>query len=294
MTLDFQRILFTAVFVSQIVVLSFYVPQRSRRYYALMFTRYPPEEYPRLYPMPREKMERRLALAMPLHLVIGGISVITLVVSLLHGAHSLELARRMFTCFLFQILPTYLSMFLMIRVAKAFRAMPPPSVRSVELRPWRTADFVSPLWIGLGLAGQVIALTCAVVAYLHRREALLMALICSLMSGALLLRMLNVLLGRVTFMRSDPFMSTADTFRVRQRRFRALFRGGAGLGAAYAFLLLYQAQLFHLDFDLAYTFVGLSIVFQLVWLALASAQGRDLETRDFSVYRADSGTQDAP
>lgn len=294
MTLDFQRILFAAVFASQIVVLSFYVPQRWRRYRVLMFTRYPPEEYPRLYPVPREKMKRRLALAVPLHLVIGSISAITLVVGLVHGADSLELGRRMFTCLLFQILPAYLSMFLMIRVAKAFRAMPPPSVRSVELRAWHTADFVSPLWIGLGIAGQVIAITCAVVAYLHRREALLMVLICSLISGALLLRMLYVLLGRVTFTRADPFMSTADTFRVRQRRFRALFSGGAALGACYAFLLVYQAQLVQLDFAREYSFVGLSIVFQLLWLSLASAQGRDLETRDFSVYRADNGTQAAP
>lgn len=285
MTLDFQRILFAAIFASQIVVLSFYLPQRWRRYQALMFTRYPPEQYPRLYPMPREKMERRLALAMPLHFAIGSISVITLVVSLLHDADSVELARRMFCCLLFQILPAYLSVFLMINAAKAFRAMPPPSVRSVELRPWRAVDFVSPLWIGLGIAALVIALTCAVVAYLHRPEALLMALFCSLTSGALLLRMLYVLLGRVTFMRADPYMSTADTFRVRQRHFRALFRGGAALGAAYTFLLLNQAQLVHLDFDQAFSFVGLSIVFQLLWLALVSAQGRDLETRDFSVYR---------
>jgi hypothetical protein len=200
----------------------------------------------------------------------------------------------MFTCLLFQILPAYLSMFLMIRVARAFHAMPPPSVRSVELRPWRAADFVSPRWIGLGLAGQVIALTCALLAYLHGRAALLMVVFCSLICGALLLRMLYVLLGRVTLLRADPFMSTADTFRVRQRRFRALFRGGAALGAFYAFALLYQAQLVHLDFDREYLFVGLSIVFQLTWLALISAQGRDLETRDFSVYRADSGTQAAP
>jgi hypothetical protein len=294
MTLDLQRILFAAVFASQIIVLSFYVPRRWRRCHALMFTRYPAEEYPRLYPVPREKMERRLALAMPLHLAIGSISAITLVVGLLRAADSLELARRMFTCLLFQILPAYLSMFLMLRVAKAFRAMPPPSVRSVELRPWRAVDFISPPWIALGLAGQVIALTCALAAYLHRREALLMVLFCSLISGALLLRMLYVLLGRVTFMRADPFMSTADTFRVRQRRFRALFRGGAALGGFYAFGLLYQAQLVHLDFDREYTFVGLSIVFQLLWLALVSAQGRDLESRDFSVYRNDSGTQAAP
>jgi hypothetical protein len=121
-----------------------------------------------------------------------------------------------------------------------------------------------------------------------------MALFCSLISGALLLRMLYVLLGRVTLMRADPFMSTADIFRVRRRRLGALFRGGAGLGAFYTFALLYQAQLVRLDFGQMYSFVGLSIAFQLLWLALVSAQGRDLETRDFSVYRADSGTRLAP
>ena len=140
----------------------------------------------------------------------------------------------------------------------------------------------------------ITALTCALVAYLHRRDALPIALFCSLISGALLLRMLYVLLGRVTFMRADPFMSPADTFRVRQRRFRALFRGGAALGAFYVFALLYQAQLVHLHFDREYVFVGLSIVFQLLWLAVLSAQGRDAETRDFSVYRADGGTRATP
>jgi hypothetical protein len=28
-------------------------------------------------------------------------------------------------------------------------------------------DFVSPLWIGLGIVGPALALTCAVVVYLH-------------------------------------------------------------------------------------------------------------------------------
>ena len=291
---DVQIVLIAVLFGSQVFVLSFFTPRRSRQYYALMFARYPPQEYPRLYPVPREKMERRLALVMPLHIAIGGISAITLFVGIIHGADSVELARRMFTCLFFQILPAYLTMFLMIRVAKAFRAIPPPSVRSVELRPWRVVDFVSPLWIGLGLAGQVSALTCGLVAYLHRREALPMVLFCSLISGAFLLRMLYVLLGRVTFKRADPFMSTADTFRVRQRRFRALFRGGAALGAFYTFALLYQAQLVRLDFNSAYLFVGLSVVFQLLWLAIVSAQGRDLETRDFSVYRADDAQKAAP
>ena len=60
MTLDLQNVLLVAVFASQIIVLSFYAPQRWRRYYVLMFTRYPPEQYSRLYPVPKRAIERRM------------------------------------------------------------------------------------------------------------------------------------------------------------------------------------------------------------------------------------------
>jgi hypothetical protein len=204
----------------------------------------------------------------------------------------MTLVRRMFCCLLFQILPLYISIFWAVKVAKAFRAMPPPQVRSADFRTWRLVDFVSPFWIALGLGAQVIALTCALAAYLHRREALFMVMFCSTISGAWLLRMIYVVLGRAAFMRADPYMSTADTFRYRQRRFRSLFRGGAVLGGVYAFLLLYQAKYIGLDFDPAYvqfvSFVSCSVVMQLVWFRLVFAQGRDLETRDYSVYRGDS------
>jgi hypothetical protein len=229
-----------------------------------------------------------------LHLAVGGAAIATLIVSLIHGADPVTLARRMFCCLLFQILPLYISIFWAVKVAKAFRAMPPPKVRSADLRTWRLVDFVSPLWIGLGLAAQVIALICAVVTYLHRPEAYLMPVFCSVISGAWLLRMIYVSLGRAAFVRADPYMSTADTFHYRQRRFRALFRGGAALGGVYAFLLLHQAKLIGLDFDSAYIFVSFSVAMQLLWFGLVSAQGRDLKTRDFSVYRADSSVPSTP
>jgi hypothetical protein len=292
MSLDIQTVLIAFLFGSQIFVLSFLTPRRSRQFHARMFSRYPPEQYPKLYPVPRQKVQRRLDAMRPVHLAVGGGAAVTLFVSLIQGADSVELARRMFCWLLFQILPLYLSLIWMIKAARAFRGMPPPHVRSVELRPWRIVDFVSPLGIGLGLVGQVMALACSMVAYLQRREALPMVLFCSIISGALLIRMIYLLLGRAAFTRADPYMSAADTFRVRQRRFRAFFGGGAALGACFAFMLLTQAQF--VRFEQMYSFAGISIVIQLVWLALVSAEGRDLDKRDFSVYRADGAPQAVP
>ena len=53
-----QIVLIACIFVSQILVLSFLTPIRRNFLYARMFTRYPPQQYPRLYPVPRERIER--------------------------------------------------------------------------------------------------------------------------------------------------------------------------------------------------------------------------------------------
>jgi hypothetical protein len=110
-------------------------------------------------------------------------------------------------------------------------------------------------------------------------------------SGAILLVMTLALFGSGSAIapRADPFMSQADTFRVRQRINRFLYVGSPALSAWFTSTLLYNAGLIHLD--IAYLFVSFSIVAQLSGLALVSRQNRDLNMRDFSVYRADGSAQ---
>jgi hypothetical protein len=281
--------LVAVVFASQIFVLSFYMPGRRRHFLALMVDRYPPREYPRLYPVPREQMQRRLALFKALHWAVGLCSAIALLVGLIHGTPALQLARSMLTCLVLQFLPHYAAIPTIVRQMKALRAMPPPSVRTVELRQWRVVDFVSPLSIVLGLLAQGLALGCCLVAYQHRPQALPQVVFCGVVSGGLLLRMIYRLFSHITFRRADPYMSAADMFRVRRRRLRALFGGGAALGVYFAFTLLTQL----VRFDIGYMIIAVSIVIQLLSLYVVAMQRQDLETRDFSVYRADRTLQPA-
>jgi hypothetical protein len=289
---EVQIALIAVVFVAQILVLSFLTPRRRNHFYSLMFTRYPPQEYPRLYPVPPERIQRMQSFFKPLHVAFGMCAAITLGVGLVRGLAAPELARWMFFCLLAQILPLYLALPRSIKWTKAYRAMPPPSVRSAELRSWRIVDFVSPLRIGLGLFGVGLALVCAVVAYLQRPQVLIMSLWCASFSGWLLLRMIYVLFRPVGFDRLDPYMSATDTFRARQRRFRFQFSAGAVLGGFFSLIVLYDAQLLRLD--PVYLMIGISVLFQLLGIVLVLAQGRDLATRDFSVYRADSALQPTP
>jgi hypothetical protein len=289
---NFQVFLIAIVFASQIIVLSFYAPFRWLRGYALLFTRYPPENYPRLYPVPKEQIERRLAIFRRMHLAIGVGAAVTLVAALIYAESPRQVVGLMSVSLLAQILlPIYIALPLAHRIWKAFRAMPPPNARSAELRQWRITDFVSPLWIGLGLAGPALALTCAAVVYLNWPNTL-GVFPTGVVSAAYLLVMVYTLSGRGAFVRADPYMSQEDTFRVRQRRNRHLFVGAAGFGAFGTFLLLYNAQL--IRFDGVYMQMAFCVLLQIVVVQLVSQQDWDLDTRDFSVYRADSGAREAP
>ena len=169
MTLDYQSLLIAVVFASQIVVLSFYTPIRWQQYHADLFNRYPREEYPRLHPLPKEELERKFAIFRPMHLIIGAGAILTFLGALIYADSLRGLAGLMQMCLLVQVmLPLYIALPLAIRIQQGLRSMPPPSRRSVELRKWRVTDFVSPLWIGLGIAVQALCLACAVALYLYR------------------------------------------------------------------------------------------------------------------------------
>jgi hypothetical protein len=292
MTLDYQTFLIAVVFVSQIVVFSFYTPMGWQRYHARLFQLYPREEYPLLHPIPREEVERKLAAFKLMYLIIGVGAALTFVAAVLYAEHARGFAGLMAMCLLVQLLPLYIALPLTIRIRKALQALPPPSRRSAELRRWRATDFISPLWIGLGLAMQALNLACAVVVYLYRPGTLGTYLF-FIFSAATLLAMCYALSGhgyKLTT-RPDPYMSQTDTFEVRQRIYRGLFVGCAVFGALGTFTLLFNAGF--VQFDIAYLFVGFSVLFQLDALVLVARQNRELRTRDFSVYRAEGSAEAA-
>ncbi len=292
MTLDLQSVLLVAVFASQIIVLSFYAPLRWRRYYVLMFTRYPPEQYSRLYPVPKREIARRLSIFRRTHLLIGVVAAVIFIVTLVNAPSSKVFAAFMSVTLVMQFgVPVSIAMPLGFRIWKAFRAMPPPSARSAELRPWRITDFVSPVWIGLGLSMQALGLACAVIGYLYWPKALGPAVVFMVIGGALLVTMIYSLFSPRGFSRPDPYMSGADTFSDRQRRYRVRFRTGAVAGPIQALIVLSGGPV-HIDYG--YMSIGVSVYMQLWALWFVTSQLRDLEMRDFSVYRAESSTHLAP
>lgn len=284
MTPDYQNLLIAVLFASQIAVLSFYTPLRWHQYHSRLFDRYPCEEYPRLHPLPREEVERKLKLFRPLHLVIGAAAILVFLGVWVFGTGLRGMAGPMMMCLLAQVmLPLYVALPLEVRIRQGLNAMPPPSRRAVELRKWRVTDFISPLWIGLAMAIQILAVASAVVVFFYRPDTpgLLFALG---ISSVLLLVSIFALLGDTLVDRTDPYMSSADTFRARQRTYHGLFLGNAALALWQMCTLLVSADL--LQLNAGFGFALFSVIAQIAGLAMVSRQKRDLETRDFSVYRA--------
>ena len=282
---SFDSVLIAGTFAAQIFVLAYYLPHRRRQHFESMFTRYPPAEYPRLYPVPRERIAHALVRHWRIQGLIGIAAVFVLVLGFAYASNTLEYARWMLLTLIAQLVPALLGMPWVVRMARAFRAMPPPAVRSAELRAWRVVDFVSPFLIGLGLAASVLAISCAPIAWSLQPRPLNVIVLCAGASLAMLIRMAHVLLGPVTFPRTDPYMTEDDTFRARQRRFNMLFLAAAFMGFYGAFMQLYAAHL--VRFDAVYIGIGVSVLVQVIALGTASAQFHDFERRDFSVYRAD-------
>jgi hypothetical protein len=289
MTLDFPTFLIAAVFASQILVCSFFSAWRFATLERLVREKYPAEEYPRLYPIAPERMHRQYQVRMALRLLIGVTALAVLVAGLWRGIGAGPLAKYMIWICLAQTLPTLLFLPQQLRLAKTLREMPAPAIRSAELRPWRVVDLVSPIWIRLGIMASVLSLACVTYYFFQNPDALPLHGLCFVMNAWLLARMLYVLTRPVVMARPDPYMSTEDVFRARQRRLRLLFRGATVMGAYCAFMEVYSAG--RLRFDVIYLAAGVSVLCQVLALLMGRMVKNAITERDLSPYRADPAKQ---
>lgn len=287
MTPTFQTALITAVFVSQLLVLSFIVPGRMRRMFIALLQRCPPEKFPRLYPVPVERMQRVNRMLNAVNIAIGAGGAGLLVWGLWQQVAPLQLARWLIWCCCAQVLPGLLRLPWQLHVARAFRAMPVPAVRNAELRSWQLTEFVPPALIAGGLLSILVAmLSIGAVIYRGLMPALWAPLLSLVFCLLLLVRMLMVLSGHAPMPRPDPYMSADDLFRVRRSRLRILFTISLALGLYLTFMQAYIAL--RAPFALVYVCAAVSLLCQLLYLRFVHITKHALAARDLTPYQADA------
>ena len=143
-----NNILFYFVFLSQIILISFYFPRKMLKRMKYVLATYPPSQYPKLYPRPSGyygKMQRYYKNGNLFIFLIG----LFFMAALLSDSTSINWDNVVFIYFMIQFLPMMIMEIGSFKYYGLMRKADSRSTRKAELRPRRLFDFISPTLIGL-------------------------------------------------------------------------------------------------------------------------------------------------
>lgn len=144
-----EHIFFHVVFLSQILLISFYYPRKILSRMKYVFETYPPSAYPKLYPNPIEHYERgrRNYRIMNLFILLTGLLILAV---LLGFSHDGDVGNAIAMVYFFvQFIPVLLLDLSSLKEFKLMRNANSRTTRKAELHPRRLFDFISPLVFGM-------------------------------------------------------------------------------------------------------------------------------------------------
>jgi MFS family permease len=222
-----ETILFCVVFLSQVLLISWFYARRiiSRRRYVLQ--NFPPSTHPRLYPQPIEYYERRLRNFARLNLAIvvaGLLIILALILATLGGEWDGRIVTPWSTSgewdaaivtpfFLVQLFASVSIDLWTLKHQKAMQKAPPPRVRTTELRRRRLLDFVSPGMLVVAALTNVAFI--AFVLYYRRFEFPWFTAAGNIVGVAVMLLVFAAVLGiALRGPRPDPYQAHQDRSNV--------------------------------------------------------------------------------
>lgn len=276
---------FLAVFLSQVLVISYFLPRQVLERVRYVVGRYPPERYPRLYPVSLPRARRAQSyyrLANQAVMVIG----IGLIASgILAGGGELlgwDTGTVLFLYFMLQYSP------LMIATTAGFtyfnlrRKPDRRATRKAELRRRRILDYVSPM-----LLGTVAAVYVAFVGFVAYVDTFGFPWFGGYMNVAFitLMNALFALLSwRVVYARhKDPYMSAPDRARMIEVTIASL----SIISIATTIYTMLSISLGVIDMR-HLSPIATSVYFQLV--SVAALRRTRIDDVNFEVYREDRAT----
>lgn len=147
-----DNILLYVVFLSQILLISYYFPKKMLSRIKLVFETYPPSQYPNLYPEPFEKYEKGLRnyRYLNLFILLVGLSLLVVIIGY-PGCSEWDLTHFVFPYFMVQFFPIILIEIKSFKYYQLMRLNDTRTSRKAELHPRRLFDFVSPKLIGMAV-----------------------------------------------------------------------------------------------------------------------------------------------
>jgi hypothetical protein len=156
-------LLFYVVYLSQVLLISHYVPSRVLRRARDLIETYPPATYPKLYPERLASIERKLRVFRDLNtaLLLLGLGLLAAAwvfdyrIAARYGAYPTVVAHGIYT--LLQLSPMIVLSLWGFTYLRRMRAAARGRIRTAELKARRLFDFVSPALLGTAVAMYVAA-----------------------------------------------------------------------------------------------------------------------------------------
>ncbi|HIG39706.1 MAG: hypothetical protein ABGY96_06045 [bacterium] len=270
------------IFLSQILVVSVYLPLRRYKLRWEIFETHPVSEYPRYYPQTIEFERRRLTIGRNLPLFIALVGLGFFCLAWVSNYSQVTMTRVVLLFCMVQIVPVAMWEIWDAQRAHQMRAKDQSTTRKAELRVRHLSDFVSPLSITVAIVMYVFATFAMGYIYLNdlwssdvrwKLPALLFvnALMVLGFGG---LGVFHKLYGK----RIDPYMANLD----RMQRIAKGIKILAYMSIVYSFFILVLLSMQTFDLVLELNAIVTSIFYQAI---LAYGVLHAGEKRDFEVYR---------
>jgi hypothetical protein len=276
-----------SVFISQIAIISFFLPSKWRRFRKELFQEHPQSEYPKLYYQPLEVELSRQKLRKQIDYIFAAIATGALIYSLTYTASLQQTTKLMFLLCIFQLLPFLLSQYWGRKNSKLMQKMPQPQKRKVTLTSRKLTDFIRPSSLIIAIVMYITSITLGLYVYWDTIKANGMfdakswSLFALLLLNTLVFIYVLVLLNKTLFAkREDQNLSNQDRLFFIQKKLKQLVNS----------VILYSLFIITL---FIFKVIGLGVVGALILTSIYMQiimliKVNPTKERDFSVYKAEA------
>ena len=274
-----QHFLFHIVFLSQILVISYFIPSRIYGRMKYVFDTYPPSAYPKLYPQPVEKYEsaRRSYRNLNVAILLLGLLILA---ALIVKPHNHDLGNAISIGYYFvQFIPLMILEFSSFKELKLMRNAGPRPTRKAELRPRYLFDFISPLFFGLAVLVYVVFV--GVILYMRQFEYEWFGGYINIAGITFMnLLMAAIVLWNMYGKKQNPHISYDD----RKKQIEAILKSFVFISIAATVFVMISVVLSALEIRHLLP-IAMSLYLQII--AIASVRSYIIDYRNFDVYRED-------
>ncbi len=161
---------FYAIFLSQVLLISVYVPRQLLSRVRHVIEKYPPSTYPKLYPVPVNVVEKGLRTYRIVNLPILLIGLLLVLVGVFSPSEEMlrwDSQSVLMFYFLLQVCPLMLVERSGFKYFRLMRKANSRTTRKAELHPRRLFDFVSPTLVSMAIFSYIVVILLVLYVIRH-------------------------------------------------------------------------------------------------------------------------------